>query len=274
MQKQRLDLLLVERGLAASREKARGLILSGRVSVDGARQDKAGYNCRLDADITVQQPPHPYVSRGGLKLEKAIQAFSIDLRGLALLDVGSSTGGFTDCALRHGAERVIALDVGTGQLDWSLRGDSRVHVMERTNIRQVKVEDLPFVPQIVTIDVSFISLQLVLPVVASLVAEGGLVIALIKPQFEAGREAVSRGKGVIRDKETHISTISSVLRTAQETGLGCLGLTWSPILGPEGNMEFICCLKQGFEDDGEACADQVTALVKQAHKDLLACVEN
>ncbi len=260
--------MLLQRGLCTSREQARGLILAGKVKVAGKTVDKAGQAIAEDAAIEIVAPEHNYVSRGGLKLEKAVQQFGFNLLGRRMLDVGSSTGGFTDCALQNGVARVIALDVGTGQLDWKLRNDSRVHVMEKTNIRFVSSSDLPFTPDLVTIDVSFISLRLVLPVVYGLLGGDGEVIALIKPQFEAGKEQVSRGKGVIRDAAVHHETIMSVLTCAQETGFSLSGLTWSPIRGPEGNIEFIAWLRKGapMPVPPDFC-DLVCAVVEGAHKD-------
>ena len=268
MAKLRLDMLLLQRGLCTSREQARGLILAGKVTVAGSMVDKAGQAVAEDAVIAITAPEHNYVSRGGLKLEKALAEFAVSLAGKSMLDVGSSTGGFTDCALQNGAARVIALDVGTGQLDWKLRNDSRVHVMERTNIRHVTPQDLPFIPDVASIDVSFISLKLVLPVVYGLLPEGGEVIALIKPQFEAGKEQVSRGKGVIRDGAIHRETISAVLVTARETGFALLGLTWSPIRGPEGNIEFMAWLRKGdLTPLSSALDQQVFDVVELAHKE-------
>lgn len=268
MAKQRLDVLLLERGLCQSREQGRGLILAGKVRVDGKLVDKAGQAVSETACIEVAAPEHAYVSRGGLKLEKALQEFGLDLHGKGMLDVGSSTGGFTDCALQNGALKVIALDVGTGQLDWRLRNDARVHVMERTNIRHVTPGDLPFVPEVATIDVSFISLRLVLPVVAGLVADTGLIVALIKPQFEAGREEVSRGRGVIRDSAVHRETILAVLAGAAGAGLALKGLTWSPIRGPEGNIEFIAWFERAANDEPLPDFDGlVQTVVMQAHKE-------
>lgn len=268
MAKQRLDLLLLERGLCQSREQARGLILAGKVKVGGKVVDKAGQAVSQDAALEVATPEHGYVSRGGLKLEKALREFAIDLGGKTLLDVGSSTGGFTDCALQHGASQVVALDVGTGQLDWKLRNDPRVIVMERTNIRHVTRGCLPFVPNVVSIDVSFISLRLVLPVVSALLDDGGEVIALIKPQFEAGREQVSRGRGVIRASDVHVDTVVGVIASAGDVGLTLRGLTWSPIRGPEGNIEFVAWLqKDPARVPLPDLPEQVSGVVLGAHKE-------
>lgn len=234
----RLDLLLHRRGLAQSREQARRLILAGQVFVDGRRVDKAGAQVDEAAAIEVRQGL-PYVSRGGLKLEHALRAFGIDPSGLVAADVGASTGGFTDCLLQRGAARVYAIDVGYGQLDWRLRQDPRVVVMERTNARYL--EALPEPVSLVTIDASFISLTLILPQVQKWVAPGGQVVALIKPQFEAGPERVGKG-GVVRDQDVHRDVLLTTLTWAQEHGWRILGLTRSPITGPKGNVEFLAWL--------------------------------
>ena len=242
----RLDALLVERGLAASRERARALILAGQVRVDGQPATKAGTAIRPAALVTLAEPDHPFVSRGGLKLAHALDAFDIDVRGRLALDIGASTGGFTDVLLQHGAARVVALDVGHGQLDWRLRSDARVIVIERTNARALTPDMLP--PdartfQIVTIDVSFISLRHILPVVPPLLAADGDVVALVKPQFEAGRREVGRG-GVVRDAAIHARVVDEITAAADALGLRRAGLTESPISGMEGNKEFLLHLRQ------------------------------
>lgn len=238
--KERLDVALVRRGLAPSRERARALIMAGQVLVAGRIVDKAGTLVSLDVECALKETPEElkYVSRGGLKLEKALDTFDLHPEGLVALDVGASTGGFTDCLLKHGAKRVYALDVGQGQLAWTLRNDPRVVVMEHTNIRYV--HSMPEPIQCATIDVSFISLRLVLPALVSLLAPEAWVVALVKPQFEAGKAEVDRGGGVIKDPEVH----TRVLRELQEwitqaTPFQILGLTDSPIYGRDGNREFL-----------------------------------
>lgn len=240
--KERLDVLLVERGYFDSREKAKAAIMAGLVYIDGERVEKAGMKINRSAECRVKGAVHPYVSRGGLKLEKALSFFQIDLNGAVMLDIGASTGGFTDCALRHGASFVYAIDVGYNQLDWSIRTDSRVKVMERTNFRYMQPGDLTGpVPDFSAIDVSFISLKLILPPLFNMLSEDGQVVALIKPQFEAGREKVGKS-GVVRDPHVHKEVLHSILNFAVELGFHMKGLTYSPITGGEGNIEFLACL--------------------------------
>jgi 23S rRNA (cytidine1920-2'-O)/16S rRNA (cytidine1409-2'-O)-methyltransferase len=237
----RLDTLLVERGLAASRERARALILAGQVRVDGQLAPKAGTAVKAEAEITLLVPDHPYVGRGGLKLEHALEQFGIDVTGRLALDIGASTGGFTDVLLRRGAARVVALDVGHGQLDWRLRNDPRVFVLERTNARTLTAGTLPVdarVFDIVTIDVSFISLGQVLPAVPPLLARGADIVALVKPQFEAGRNEVGKG-GIVRDPAVQARVVDEVVERALALGLSRAGLAESPITGMEGNREFL-----------------------------------
>ena len=236
--KQRLDVLLVEHNLAISRERAKATIMAGIVYVNGEKVDKPGTMVDHQADITVRGSQMPYVSRGGLKLEKALAVFSIDVSGKTVADIGASTGGFTDCALQKGAARVFAIDVGYGQLAWSLRNDGRVVSMERTNIRAVTPEDIGTAIDLAVIDVSFISLAKVLPVVHKLLAASGVIVALIKPQFEAGRDKVGK-KGVVRDSAIHRDVIRQVLYQARQDGLYPQGLTFSPVKGPEGNIEYL-----------------------------------
>ena len=231
--KTRLDVLLVERGLAESREKAKAIIMSGNVFVDGQREDKAGASFPETAVIEVKGSPLRYVSRGGLKLEKAMSHFDIDLTGKICMDVGSSTGGFTDCMLQNGAAKVYAVDVGSGQLAWKLRQDERVVCMEKTNIRYVTREQIQEPVEFASIDVAFISLTKVLTPVKQLLTEEGQVVALIKPQFEAGREQVGK-KGVVRDKTVHLDVIRHVITYAVGIGFQVLNLEFSPIKGPEG----------------------------------------
>lgn len=239
--RQRLDLLLVERQLVASREEGRRLILAGEVLVDQQPVTKAGNLIDGAALISIKDPP-PYVSRGGVKLEKALREFAIDVVGKDAMDVGASTGGFTDCLLAHGAARVIAVDVGYGQLDWKLRNDPRVTVLEKTNIRHLDGARLPFTPGLATIDASFISLKLILPKVRSLLTADGVVIALIKPQFEVGKGKVGKG-GVVRAPEEHDRVIEEISRAAADLGYEVLAVTASPLLGPKGNKEFLLHLK-------------------------------
>ncbi len=244
--KERLDLLLVNRGLAPSREKAKAIIMSGVVFVNGQKEDKAGAAFEETAAIEVRGRTLRYVSRGGLKLEKAVERFGLDLRGRICMDVGASTGGFTDCMLQNGAAKVYAVDVGYGQLDWRLRGDSRVVCMEKTNIRYVTADDVPERIQFASIDVSFISLTKVLGPVRELLEDGGRVVCLIKPQFEAGREKVGK-KGVVREKSTHLEVIRKVAGFASQIGYEALDLDHSPIRGPEGNIEYLLYLRKAGE---------------------------
>lgn len=239
--RQRLDLLLVERQLVASREEGRRLILAGEVLVNQQPVTKAGNLIDVAALVSIKAAP-PYVSRGGVKLEKALREFAIDVAGKNAMDVGASTGGFTDCLLVHGAARVIAVDVGYGQLDWKLRKDPRVTVLEKTNIRHLDSARLPFVPELATIDASFISLKLILPKVRSLMAPDGVVIALIKPQFEVGKGKVGKG-GVVRAPEEHDRVIVEISQAAAECGYRVLAVTESPLLGPKGNKEFLLHLE-------------------------------
>jgi 23S rRNA (cytidine1920-2'-O)/16S rRNA (cytidine1409-2'-O)-methyltransferase len=236
--KRRLDVLLVERGLVPSRERAQALIIAGVVLVNGERVQKAGTQLAEDADVTLRQPDHPYVGRGGIKLAHALDTFAIEVEGRDALDIGASTGGFTDVLLRRGATKVVALDVGHGQLDWGLRNDPRVLVIERANARTLDPSDLPGPVDIVTIDVSFISLRIILPVVPPLLEPGASVIALIKPQFEAGREDVGKG-GIVRDPAIHSRVIDEVTAAATAVGWVRRGLEPSPIEGSEGNREFL-----------------------------------
>ncbi|MDP9130571.1 MAG: TlyA family RNA methyltransferase [Candidatus Binatota bacterium] len=239
--RQRLDLLLVERQLVVSREEGRRRILAGEVLVNRQPVTKAGNLIDRAAPITVKAAP-PYVSRGGVKLEKALREFAIEVAGNSAIDIGASTGGFTDCLLVHGAAKVIAVDVGYGQLDWKLRNDPRVVVLEKTNIRYLEPARLPFIPALATIDASFISLKLILPKVHSLMASEGTVVALIKPQFEVGKGKVGKG-GVVRSAEEHNRVIDEISRAAVNCGFRVLAVTESPLLGPKGNKEFLLHLK-------------------------------
>jgi 23S rRNA (cytidine1920-2'-O)/16S rRNA (cytidine1409-2'-O)-methyltransferase len=232
----------VEKGLVESREKARALIMEGLVTVDGIRIDKPGHSTSKTAALAVKQPLLSYVSRGGLKLEAALQQFSPDLKDKIVLDVGASTGGFTDCLLRHGARKVIAVDVGYGQLHWKLRQDPRVVLLEKTNIRYLRPENLGERPDGATIDVSFISLRIVLPAVTELLGKRGWIIALIKPQFEVGREQVGKG-GVVRDPDLHGEVVERIKEFCARMGWGVRGEMQSPLLGPKGNKEFLLYLQ-------------------------------
>lgn len=241
--KERLDILLVKRNLVESREKAKAVIMSGNVFVDGQREDKAGAAFKEEVSIEVKGPVQPYVSRGGLKLEKALNSFDVTVKGKVCTDVGSSTGGFTDCMLQNGVVKVFAIDVGRGQLDWKLRQDSRVVCMEKTNIRYVTPMDIGEPVDFSSIDVSFISLTKVLMPVKDYLKEEGEVVALIKPQFEAGREKVGK-KGVVREKSTHLEVIEKVSTYASTIGFEVKGLAYSPIKGPEGNIEYLLHLQK------------------------------
>ncbi|MGM9607771.1 MAG: TlyA family RNA methyltransferase [Oscillospiraceae bacterium] len=238
MAKKRLDVLLVERGLFESRQKAQATIMSGLVYVDGRKVDKAGNPTSEDASIEVRGKSLKYVSRGGLKLEKAMASFPIALTDRVAADIGASTGGFTDCMLQNGARKVYAVDVGYGQLAWSLRSDPRVICLERTNARYLTTEQIPEPLDFASIDVSFISLKLILPALRPLMAEGGQVACLVKPQFEAGKEKVGK-KGVVRDPAVHLEVLEHFLEHAAQADFHVAGLTYSPIRGPEGNIEYL-----------------------------------
>ena len=246
--KERLDVMLVNRGLAASREKAKAIIMSGVVFVEGQREDKAGATFDEKVRIDVKGPALKYVSRGGLKLEKAMKNFDVTLMERVCMDVGSSTGGFTDCMLQNGAVKVYAVDVGHGQLDWKLRKDGRVVCMERTNIRYVTPDQIAESPSFASIDVSFISLTKVLEPVKELLTEDGEIVCLIKPQFEAGREKVGK-KGVVRDFNVHKEVIHMVMDYAVSIGFGLCNLDFSPIKGPEGNIEYLLHLSKKIEKE-------------------------
>lgn len=262
MKKIRLDQLVFDLGLTESREKAKTTIMSGLVFVDGQRADKPGMQVAPDASVEVKGSGLPYVSRGGFKLEKALKVFPIDPAGKVCMDCGASTGGFTDVLLKNGAARVYSIDVGYGQLAWSLRQDERVVNMERTNIRYISSEQVPEPIDIAVMDLSFISIKLVLPAVCALLKEGADIMCLIKPQFEAGREDVGK-KGVVRDKAVHLSVIESVLQFAASAGLTVIGLDYSPIKGPEGNREYLCYMKKGSFDAPEIDA---RAVVEASHE--------
>lgn len=241
--KVRLDVLLVEKGLQESRQKAQATIMSGLVFVNNQRVDKPGAPVAEDAAVEVRGSALRYVSRGGLKLEKAMATWPIDLQGAVCMDIGASTGGFTDCMLQNGAAKVYAVDVGYGQLAWSLRSDGRVVCLERTNARYLSHEQVPEEPDFSSVDVSFISLKLILPAIAGVLREGGHVVCLIKPQFEAGKEKVGK-KGVVRDPAVHLEVLEHFLDHAKESGFTVLDLTYSPIRGPEGNIEYLGYLER------------------------------
>ena len=267
--KQRLDVLLVEKGLAPSREKAKAIIMAGIVYVDGNKEDKAGTTFPENAVIEVKGKTLPYVSRGGLKLEKAMQKFAITLSGKVCMDVGSSTGGFTDCMLQNGATKVYAIDVGHGQLAWKLRNDERVVCMEKTNIRYVVPEDIDELAAFSSIDVSFISLTKVLLPVKNLLTEDGQVVCLIKPQFEAGREKVGK-KGVVRDRAVHEEVIRMVMDYASSIDFYPLALDFSPVKGPEGNIEYLLFLSKNKQDQEivDASSIDIKAVVTASHDTL------
>ena len=262
--KKRLDVLLTEQGYADTRSKAQAIIMSGLVYVDGQKADKPGVSYGENVNLEVRGAVCPYVSRGGLKLEKALRDFHVNPDGYVCSDSGASTGGFTDCLLQKGAKKVFAIDVGYGQLDWKIRSDPRVVVMERTNIRFVTPEQLGEPLDLSVVDVSFISLKLVLPVIKTLLRENGQVLCLIKPQFEAGKEKVGK-KGVVRDPETHKEVLDDFVTLAKSLEFTILGLTFSPVKGPEGNIEFLGHLTldkvSGIEPD-------TAKIVEEAHQTL------
>lgn len=266
VEKERLDVLLVQQGLASSRELAKAYIMAGNVYVDGQKEDKAGTKVAVTAALEVKGSQMKYVSRGGYKLEKAIDAFGISLEGKICLDIGASTGGFTDCMLQNGAAKVYAIDVGYGQFAWKLRNDERVVCLEKTNVRYVTHEQVPDEGDFASIDVSFISLTKVLPAVLGVLGEKGQLVCLIKPQFEAGREKVGK-KGVVRDKNVHKEVIEKIAAYVRTQNLGILGLSFSPIKGPEGNIEYLIYLdksKEGMtEEEVQAKLEEV---VEESHQ--------
>ena len=263
-QKERLDIYLTEQGLAESRSKAQALIMAGLVYVDGQKADKPGFSVGADQSVEVRGAACPYVSRGGLKLEKALRDFGVDVHGFVCSDSGASTGGFTDCLLQQGAVKVFAIDVGYGQLAWKIRNDPRVVCMERTNIRNVTPETLGEPLDLSVVDVSFISLKLVLPVIFQLLKPEGQVLCLIKPQFEAGKEKVGK-KGVVRDPAVHREVLESFLQTAKEIGFTVKNLTFSPVKGPEGNIEFLGHLSKQAGSPFEPDCENIVAM---AHENL------
>jgi len=265
MTKKRLDILLVERELIETREKAKRAIMAGLVFSGTERMDKPGVKVEEDLPLEIKGKVIPYVGRGGLKLERALDVFPIEAKGRIMIDVGSSTGGFTDCALQNGAELCYAVDVGYNQLDWKLRSDERVVVMERTNFRYATPDMFTKgSPDLATIDVSFISLRLMLPALAPILAVKSDIVALIKPQFEAGREFVGR-KGIVRDPKVHVDVIEEILTFAKELGYSVAGLTYSPITGGDGNIEFLAHLKWSAVEDGNQEEIQIDQVVAEAH---------
>ena len=272
--KKRLDVLLLEKGLAESREKAKAIIMSGIVYVEGEKEDKAGSTFPEEVNIEVRGKTLKYVSRGGLKLEKAMEVFPIDLAHKVCMDVGASTGGFTDCMLQNGAIKVYSVDVGHGQLAWSLRNDDRVVCMEKTNIRYVTPEDIDELVSFASVDVSFISLSKVLPPLRNLMTQEAECVCLIKPQFEAGREKVGK-KGVVREKSTHMEVIEAVTGFTLESGFDLLGLDYSPVKGPEGNIEYLMHIRKTTDTDEnikpgmsfvDSLDEKIKNLVEESHQ--------
>lgn len=263
---QRLDVYLFENGLAQSRERARSLIMAGDVYIDGQKADKAGTPVSASQKVEVRADQMKYVSRGGLKLEKAMTQFGLKLSGMVCADIGASTGGFTDCMLQNGAGRVYAVDVGYGQLAWKLRTDERVINLERTNFRYVTAEQIPEPLDFASVDVSFISLKIILPVLKGLMKPGACAVCLIKPQFEAGRENVGK-KGVVRDKNVHVEVVENITDFALQLGFSAQGLSFSPIKGPQGNIEYLLYIKNdGMGENRAAVSARET--VEQSHADL------
>ena len=262
--KKRLDILVTERGLAESREKAKALIMAGQIYVDNQKADKPGDTFPEECRIESRGKGLPYVSRGGLKLEKAMKTFPLTLTGKVCADIGASTGGFTDCMLQNGAQKVYAVDVGYGQLDWKLRGDPRVVCMERTNARYLTHEQIPQELDFASVDVSFISLGLILPALDGLLSPEGEAVCLVKPQFEAGREKVGK-KGVVRDPAVHLEVLETFLHHAKENHFTVLGITYSPIRGPEGNIEYLGYLRHGQGTPGDFSLPEI---VEASHSQL------
>jgi len=261
--KERLDAALAGKGLFPSRERAKAAVMAGIVYVDGNRADKPGTQVAPGAELSVREGGCPYVSRGGLKLEKALREFGLDLSGASAMDIGASTGGFTDCMLKNGASKVYAVDVGYGQLDWKLRNDSRVVNMEKVNIRHLDANAVGIRFDFICIDVSFISLKLVLPVASKLLKADGCLVCLAKPQFEAGRKQVGK-KGVVKDREVHKEVVSSVVEYGMECGLFPHGLTYSPITGPKGNREYLLLFTKSHSG-AEVSQDAINTVVDNSH---------
>ncbi|HEX2928027.1 MAG TPA: TlyA family RNA methyltransferase [Ruminiclostridium sp.] len=268
MEKERLDVLLVNKGLFESREKCKGAIMAGLVWINGIREDKPGTKIPVDCEIEIKENLNPFVSRGGLKLAKAVSAFNIKLENKTCLDIGASTGGFTDCMLKNGASKVVAVDVGYGQLAWELRNDPRVICMERTNVRYVKPEDIGFLSDFASIDVSFISLTKVLPAVLALLKDEAELVCLIKPQFEAGREKVGK-HGVVRDSGVHKEVILNIINFVTANNLFVKELSFSPIKGPEGNIEYLLYTSKKENENSQNAMELVEAVVAEAHNTLV-----
>ena len=264
--KKRLDVVMVERGLAESRQKAQAVIMAGQVFVDDQKVDKAGAPVTEGQNVEIRGKTLPYVSRGGLKLEKALALYGFSLKDSVAVDIGASTGGFTDCMLKNGAKKVFAIDVGYGQLDWKLRNDPRVVNMEKVNVRYLDPETIETPVDFISIDVSFISLKLVFPVAADLLGEDGSLVCLVKPQFEAGREQVGK-KGIVRDPKVHCQVIENVITYGRENGLYSHGLTWSPVTGAKGNIEYLLYMKKQPPQE-EISEDAIKALVADSHAEL------
>lgn len=265
--KERLDILLVEKGIIESREKAKTSIMAGLVFVDGQRIDKAGAKVAINANIEFKGQKLPYVSRGGLKLEKALKEFPLKLNDKVCMDIGASTGGFTDCMLQNGASKVFAVDVGYGQFAWKLRTDSRVTCMERTNIRYVTPEDIGEKLDFASIDVSFISLKTIMPATIGLLKDDGEVVALIKPQFEAGRGKVGK-KGVVREESIHLEVVEGIIEFLKEKDLNILGLSYSPIKGPEGNIEYLVYFSKDKNKVSNFKDEDIVKIVESSHTEI------
>lgn len=266
-EKKRLDTLVFEKGYTKSREQAKGYIMAGLVYVNNQKADKPGTSYPEDVKLEVRAAAPKYVSRGGFKLEKAITSFDIDLNGKVAMDIGASTGGFTDCMLQNGAVKVYSIDVGYGQLDWKLRNDSRVVNLERQNIRKLKREQIDSPVDFFSVDVSFISLRLVLPVAREFLVDGGRAVCLIKPQFEAGREKVGK-KGVVRDPAVHQSVIEQIVNFCLENGFNVLGLDFSPIKGPEGNIEYLIYIEKTQGETELTASKSPEQLTSESHQSL------
>ena len=262
--RERADVALVRRGLCESREKAQASIMAGEVYVGERKINKPSENIRPEDELIIRGPAIRYVSRGALKLEKAVAVFHADLRDRVIMDIGASTGGFTDICLRNGARHVYAIDVGYGQLDWKLRNDPRVTVMERTNARYLTADSFPDRPEITVMDVSFISIRLILPVAAGLMGENGIFYTLIKPQFEAGRDKIGKN-GVVRNQETHEEVLRGIVEFVTEMGWQVVGLDFSPITGPEGNIEFIAEIRKSNESTLVVGDEDIRRIVQEAH---------
>ena len=265
--KERLDVLLVKKGFYQSRERAKASIMAGIVYVDGQKSDKAGNMIDENAEITVKENICPYVSRGGLKLEKSMKIWPINLENTLCMDIGASTGGFTDCMLQSGARKVYAVDVGYGQLDYKLRIDERVVNMEKCNIRYLDFDTIEWPVDFISIDVSFISLKLVFPVASKLLGEHGSLVCLVKPQFEAGREQVGK-KGIVRDKKVHKEVIENVVKYALDNGLNPVGLTYSPVTGAKGNIEYLLYLSKEPQEEGLVDEAAIDNIVNASHEEL------